>query len=1092
MTVPSVGPRMPDGRVPVLVSSDASELVAAEAAALRDYVRTHPTVPVTAVADQLLRTRPARRHRALVLATDPHQLADALSALADGRAHPDVIRGTGAATARRVAYTFPGQGSQRPGMGRGYHILSEPYRRAIQECHTQSMRLFGTSPRDYVLGELADDDPAATDVRVIQPALFMQMVGLTAMWDAAGVTPALTVGHSQGEIAAAYRSGAMTLSDALTIVTIRARLVHELSPRGHTMAVVGIDVEECEDMLARHSGWAQLSVVNSAHILCISGKRDTVLEMVESLTAQGKFAKEIRVEYPAHTSVVSEYQPAFLDALGTYLEHESMLAGSLPCVGATLGGAVDDSMSLGDYWFWNLRNRVRFDKAISDAALTHGADLFVEMSEHPTLLLAIGETVAGIGDASTGPRQIIGTSRRDADGLAEFTRNVAAVAVADTGFRWDALTDAGAHAAPHPPLEGFPNTAMRRVHLWADRESGLGDDVNAPDWAARQVGRTVHRMQVGWLPLKRRKLQAPRRIAVLDPTGQCADLAAEICAAAPDQGAVATLIDPAGSTIGEQHGVADHDTVLLLTGMPGTKPDAAADHLAAVLADGRWRPGSGPLPEQFWWLTVDGEFVDRTTTANAVETNSPTVDLVQASISSALRCAATEYPTTRFRHLDLGTEGDTALADGRAAAVVSALHVAAEPEIAVRGSELFVKRLIPTTPDQTAATPVRPDTPHVLITGGTGKLGLEFCEYFASGGADRITLVSRSGGTTEVRRRIDAMRRRHHAAIDVVTCDIGDEAAIDELASRLPEPVGLVLHAALDYVAGPMDTISAEDIGVAIRSKVGGVRNVVRAITRADEFGVLLCSSLAATLGGRDQALYAMANRMVDVTAAELRADGIAAASVQWGLWRVQGPLDAEGVARVQGTGVVPMAPGAAIAAGLADRSADSIVLAADWAELRDLLAVLGTPQILAEIDDAAMASASVAAAHNAAVCDASASQGSASRDDRAHPGVGSAVADAASAPVPPAEPAAHGAAGPDTDRAQLLRTELAAAMGLSAGDLDLDPDLPLVALGLDSLQALDLRKRVQATLAQDLPIEAILGGATLREVIALMGADSP
>ncbi|MDY6811872.1 MAG: beta-ketoacyl reductase, partial [Actinomycetota bacterium] len=226
------------------------------------------------------------------------------------------------------------------------------------------------------------------------------------------------------------------------------------------------------------------------------------------------------------------------------------------------------------------------------------------------------------------------------------------------------------------------------------------------------------------------------------------------------------------------------------------------------------------------------------------------------------------------------------------------------------------------------------------------------------------------------------------------------------------------------------------------------------------------------------------------VTAAELRADGIAAASVQWGLWRVQGPLDAEGVARVQGAGVVPMAPGAAIAAGLADRSGDSIVLAADWAELRDLLAVLGTPQILAEIDDAAIASASAAAAHHAVVSDAAASQGSASRDDRAHQGVGSAVAGAAS--VPAAEPAAHGAAGPNTDRAELLRTELAAAMGLSAGDLDLDPDLPLVALGLDSLQALDLRKRVKATLAQDLPIEAILGGATLREVIALMGADSP
>ncbi len=1062
---PFAGPRMPDGRVPVLVSSDAAELIAAEAAALHDYVRTHPGVPVAAVADQLLRTRPARRHRALILATEPHQLAGALDALAEGRPHPDVIVGAGAATSRQIAYTFPGQGSQRPGMGRGYHALSEPYRRAVEECHTQSMRLFGTSPRDYVLGELAEDDPAASDVRVIQPALFMQMVGLTAMWDAAGVAPAVTVGHSQGEIAAAYRSGAMTLPDALTIVTIRARLVHELSPRGHTMAVVGIDVDECEDMLARHSGWAQLSVVNSAHILCISGQRDTVLEMVESLTAQGKFAKEIRVEYPAHTSIVSEYQPAFLDALGTYLENESMLAGGVPCVGATLGGALDESMSLGDYWFWNLRNRVRFDKAISDAARTHGADLFVEMSEHPTLLLAIGETLAGVDDAGSS-RQILGTSRRDADGLAEFTRNVAAVAVADTGFRWDALGDADAQATPRPPLEGFPNTVMRRVHLWADRESGLGDDVNSPDWAARQVGRAAHRLQAGWLPLKRRKTQAPRKIAVLDPTGQCADLAAQICAAAPDHGAVADVVDPTTTDGQGQQPESEFDTVLLLTGLPGTKPDTAGDHLAAVLADGRWRPGPGPLVEQFWWLTIDGESVDSDAAGDGTAP-----DLVQASVSSALRCAAAEHPGTRFRHLDLGAAEDTASAGERASAVLSALHIADEPEIALRGGSPFVKRLIPAAPDATTAAPLRADTPHVLITGGTGKLGLEFCAHFASGGAGRITLVSRSGGTAEALGRIDAIRRRYQTVIDVVACDIGDEAAIDHLAARLPEPVSVVLHAALNYVAGPMETISTTDIATATRAKVVGIGNVIRAVPQVDDVRVVLCSSLAATLGGRDQALYAMANRMLDVTAAELRADGINAVSVQWGLWQAQGPLDADGVARVAGAGVIPMAPAAAIAAGFADLSGDSVVLAADFGELRALLSVLGAAQILTEVGDSPT------------------------------PSVGD-PAPAAPPPVTPMETVdtpAPGAdsveAGPGTTKsgqAELLRAELAGAMGLPAGEMDLDPDLPLVALGLDSLQALDLRKRVQATLGQDLPIEAILGGATLREVIALMAPDIP
>ncbi|ROZ99341.1 nocobactin polyketide synthase NbtC [Gordonia sp. OPL2] len=1062
------GPTLPDGRVPILISSDTAELVVEEAAAIGDWVRRHPDVGPARVGAHLLRTRPARRHRALVLASEHAQLLDALDALAAGRVHPDVVRGAGAAAPRRIAYTYPGQGGQRPGMGASYYQLSEHYRREVDACHAQSMRLFGESPRDYVLGELAADDPSATDVRTIQPALFMQMAGLTAMWDGAGATPAATVGHSQGEIAAAYRSGAMTLSDALTIVTVRARLVHELSPRGHTMAVVGIDVDECEDLLARNSGWAQLSVVNSAHILCISGKREAVLGMVDALTAQGKFAKEIRVEYPAHTSIVSEYQPAFLDALGTYLENESMLAGAMPCIGATLGRAVDETMSLGDYWFWNLRNRVRFDKAMTDAVVGHRADFFIEMSEHPTLLLAMGETLSDVDEAGLAARPVIGTSRRDAAGLEEFTRNVAAVAVADSGFRWDALQPVDDPVGPgEPPLLGFPNTVMRRVHLWADREAGRDDEVNLPGWAARQAGNAVHRLVETWRPCKRRSLLPPRRIAILDPTDQGAGLARAIEAAAEQQGASAVVVGAGDQPL-------DADTAVLLVGPAGTKPDGAPDHLADVLVDGRWRAGLDPMPGQFWWVTMGGEQV--------VDADQ-TPDLVHASLTSALRCAAADHPAVRFRHLDLDP-----LSDGDPGAeVVSAVHVADEAELAVRAGTLYVKRLTQADGDDgeegdegDVVTESTPDLTHVLITGGTGKLGLEFADHLAAAGAGRITLVSRSGGTSDVARRIEAVRRRHDTVIDVVRCDIADEAALAGLAAALPEPATLVVHAAVNYVATPAGDITRADLDDALRAKVTGLRSVLSAIPSADDVRVLLCSSLSATLGGRDQALYALGNRMLDVVAAELRADGTRAASIQWGLWRVQGPLDVTGVARVQGAGVVPMTPSAALAVGLSDLSTDSIVLSADFAELRDVLALLGAQRLLAEIpDDAAAPSAIVRPA-----------PGTVESTDVVEDTERTQLVE----PTQPGEPAATaepaGSGGPATTAsvADLLRSELAVTMGLDPAQVDLDPDLPLVALGLDSLQALDLRKRVKTVLDQDLPIEAILGGATLREVIELMG----
>lgn len=1039
------GYRLPDGRVPILVSSDAAELVAAEAIALRGYVRTHADVPVAAIGEQLLRTRPPRRHRALIAASDAPQLDAALDALAGGRTHPAVIRGSGPARPRRVAYTFPGQGSQRPGMGRRYYELSTAFRQTVDACHDQSWRLFGESARAYVLGDIDVDDPAASDVRVIQPALFMQMAGLAAMWDAAGAVPALTVGHSQGEIAATHRSGAMTLSDALTIVTVRARLVHELSPRGHTMAVVGLDVDECEAMLARHSGWAQLSVVNSAHILCISGRRDAVLDMVETLTAQGKFAREIRVEYPAHTSVVSEYQPAFLDALGTYLEHDHLTAGDIACVGATLGEAVDTSMSLGDYWFWNLRNRVRFDKAIENAALAHDADFFIEMSEHPTLLLAMGETLSGIDHADASARPIIGTSRRDADGLDEFTRNLATLAVADTGFRWEALRHQQHPDTPWSPLDGFPNTVMRRVHLWADRDAGLADEVNSPGWAAARSGPRPRRLVVRWQPLKRRKLLAPRTIAILDPTGQCAADAARICAAAAAQGATAMVVDQ-NTRVRD-----DVDTALVLVGPTGTTLADVTDAVASVLAHRRWSEGLHSVPEQFWWVTVGGE---------SVVDDDQVPDLVHGAITAALRCAAAEYPGVRFRHLDLDPESGPV--EGTPAdQVISAIHVADEPELAVRGGDLYVKRIVPPASDN---PPAEVNPRHILITGGTGKLGLEFCEHYARAGAGRITLVSRSGLTPATARRLDALRRRVDTVIEVVAGDIADEPDSDRLGAALPEPVTMLIHTAMNYVAASIDEITAAQIAAAGRAKVTGLRCLLAALPVTDDLHILLCSSIAATLGGRDQALYALTNRLVDITAADLRADGLAVTAVEWGLWRVQGPLDSDGVARVEGAGVVPMQPAAAIAAGLDGLGTDSIVVSADWAELRELLAVFGHHPVLPP--DVAISASTTSAPAQMPVASS----------------VPVATKPVADIPTPSAAPVTPAPAQTE----ELLRAELAVAMGLPHAD-DIDPDVPLVALGLDSLQALDFRKRVKNTHERDLPVEAILGGASLAEVIDLM-----
>ncbi|ORB10138.1 hypothetical protein BST27_02110, partial [Mycobacterium intermedium] len=110
--------RLPDNRVPVLLSAHEEELIAKDAAAIREYLRGRGRAEATpdAVAATLLRTRRVRRHRALVRAADRSELEAGLCALADNRQHPLVTRSSQSARPR-TAFVFPGQGNQWPSLG---------------------------------------------------------------------------------------------------------------------------------------------------------------------------------------------------------------------------------------------------------------------------------------------------------------------------------------------------------------------------------------------------------------------------------------------------------------------------------------------------------------------------------------------------------------------------------------------------------------------------------------------------------------------------------------------------------------------------------------------------------------------------------------------------------------------------------------------------------------------------------------------------------------------------------------------------------------------------------------------------------------
>ncbi|WP_405133535.1 nocobactin polyketide synthase NbtC [Nocardia sp. NBC_01388] len=1021
--------RLPDGSTPILLSSDAADSLRREAAALVAYLEERPDVTPDAVADMLFRTRAPRRQRALIMVTGRDQLIDALHAVAGGRPHQAVVAGDRAATARRIGYVFPGQGSQRPGMGLLYYRHSPVYRTAVDDCDATFQELHGISPLAYLLDETGQ---FGDEVEVVQPALFMQMLGLAAMWRAAGVEPAVTVGHSQGEIAAAVVSGIISLADGIRVVTLRANLVGSLERDNDwagqwAMAVLGVDRDECEALLARNSGWAELAVVNSAHVLAISGERGAVSELVASLTAQGKFAKEIRVAYPAHTSFVSKFRGDLEGTLQDTLDSPVFAPTEIDCLGATLGAAVTPDLPASEYWYWNLRNRVRFDLAVAEAA-ARDIDIFLEIADHPALMLAMQETLSGV--VAQQDFRTIGTSRRTALDLGEFTRNLAQVAVLDTGFPWESLRDDSSDIVRLPLLD-FPNTQTNPKQLWApfryraDLPVAVESTTAAAQSDASEGAVPPQRLAERWVRLERRKLVPPGTLAVIDHTGRCGELADAIETSAARHGA---------AVVGAESGTSYETAVILLPCPDDGEIATAVRESADFIGDRRWLPEPDGLRD-VWLVTIGGERV--------LDAEAP--DIAHAAAQAGFRCLASEYPGVGFRHLDL--EAGQSLPEA-AKAVLGAIHTSGEPELAVRAGGWYAKRLVlDETPDDCALTAA--ELTEVVIIGGTGKLGLDCAADFARSGARRITLISRSGGAPAAVQRVRELSGLG-AAIDIRQCDVTDDNAVRALGEAFRDtPVSLVVHAAVDYEAAAAEP-TPETVHAAAESKVIALDRLIRELPLTPDARVVLCSSLSATIGGRGHAVYAAVNRMLDAAATGYRRDGVGVTSVQWGLWRAVGADHTEALARISGTGLLPMEPGAAIAAGFS-APGNSIVVAAEWSTLRAIFALFGQDPLFAELPDQP---------------------------------VHAAVAPAPETPEPAAAPVAAPVA---QDISGHVRDALRLVMGMDATE-PIDGSMPLVALGLDSLQALDLRKRIESDLRRDLPVTAILGGASLDEVVSLLG----
>ena len=354
------------------------------------------------------------------------------------RAGTAELTGRTAEASARLAFVFPGQGSQWVGMGRQLWESSPVFRASIRETDRAMAELVDWSVEDVLLGVAGES--AWDRVDVVQPVLFAVMVALADVWRACGVAPAAVVGHSQGEIAAAYVAGALSLRDAVRVVCLRSRALTALAGLGG-MVVVPRPLADVEELLTQWAGRLSVAVVNSPSAVVVSGPAGDL----DELLAVEKRARRVAVDYASHSVQVEAIEAGLAEALAGLDPTES----AVPLYSTVDRCWLDTREMDAGYWYRNLRRTVWFDAAV-EALVADGIDVVVEVSPHPVLTGAVQD----IADVA-----VTGTLRRERDEVGSVLTALGQVWARGVDVAWDRVFTGGRRVE-------LPTYPFQRERFW--------------------------------------------------------------------------------------------------------------------------------------------------------------------------------------------------------------------------------------------------------------------------------------------------------------------------------------------------------------------------------------------------------------------------------------------------------------------------------------------------------------------------------------------------------------------------------------------------------------------------------------------------
>lgn len=413
-----------------------------------------------ALAAAAARRRQWLEHRAIIAPADVAEGRAALAALAQPAREgvpACVVTGQAPADTPRTALVFSGNGCQWVGMGNELYAENAVFRAALDEvdalwCADGSPSLVdvmrGGPGAEWLAGAGAEWLAATENA---QPLLFAIQVGMIRVIDARGMRYDAAIGHSVGEIAAAWVTGALSLADAVRVIKIRSR-AQAMTRGSGRMAAVGIGDAAARELIARHglARRVEIAGINSPDAVTLAGELQGLQALEAALRGSGKFFQMLDLDYAFHSSHMDRIEPIVLAELASLRPQP----GNGTFVSTVTGGALAGTELDARYWWRNIREPVRFGDGVA-YLIEQGVRLFVEVSPHSILRTYVKQAFTAAGVAGT----VLPTLKRDHGSAATLRQAILAAIAHGASVDPDRF-------APGTSRAALPSYPWQRDRFW--------------------------------------------------------------------------------------------------------------------------------------------------------------------------------------------------------------------------------------------------------------------------------------------------------------------------------------------------------------------------------------------------------------------------------------------------------------------------------------------------------------------------------------------------------------------------------------------------------------------------------------------------